>query len=54
MYWIVEYIQENNLEKREWGKIINEAWNQYIKEITKRNKDILKKEKEKTEQEWAN
>ena len=45
MYWIVEFIQENNLEKKEWSVTIDEAWNQYVREMTKINYRKLKEEK---------
>ena len=44
MYWITESIQENNLEKKEWGVVIDEAWHQYIREMTKINYEKLKEE----------
>ena len=38
MYWIIEYICENNLEKKSWELVIEEAQNKYIREITRLNK----------------
>ena len=35
MYWIVEYIQENNLERREWNLVIDEAQKKYLKALAK-------------------
>ena len=43
--YLMDYIYKKiNLEKRDWGVVIDEAWNQYIKAITRMNKDMLKKE----------
>ena len=35
LYHIVEYIQEANLEKKEWSKTIRTAKNKYIEEVAK-------------------
>ena len=37
LYHIVEYIQEANLEKKEWSETIKLAKNKYMKEVAKRN-----------------
>ena len=42
MYWLIEYIQESNLEKKEWKIIVEEAWNKYIRALTILNKPTLK------------
>ena len=41
MYWIIEYICENNLEKKSWESVIEEAQNEHIRELTRQNKKYL-------------
>ena len=43
MYWIIEYISENNLEKKKWELVIEQAQNKYIKEIARSNQEMLGK-----------
>ena len=35
LYHIVEYIQEANLEKKEWSETIRTAKNKYMEEVAK-------------------
>ena len=49
MFHIIEFIQDSNLEKKEWKSIIEEAHSQYIKEMTRINQRTLRKEKKEME-----
>ena len=42
MFWIVEQLQENSLNKKDWAKAIEKAKKNYLKIIAKGNEEEIR------------